>query len=100
MTGEEREGGTTPPPRTAVTLGDDRMIQDAYFDALALAAGLGTCVSVHLPGERLTATVVTVTDSDVLLEVAGGPRFVPLAHINSVEAPLPPALRSIGCRTG
>ena len=76
------------------------MIHDAYFDALGLAAALGTRVSVHLPGERLTATVVTVTGTDVLFEVAGGPRFVPLAHINSVEAPLPPALRSIGCRTG
>ena len=76
------------------------MIQDAYFDALGLAAELGTPVTVHLPGERLRATVVTVTPIDVLLEVADGPRFVPLAHINTVEAPLPGSLRSTGCWTG
>ena len=76
------------------------MIQDAYFDALGLAAELGTPVTLHLPGERLAATVVTVSHRDVLLEIAGQPRFVPLAHINSVEAPLPRSLRSARCGTG
>jgi len=76
------------------------MIQDAYFDALGLAAELATPVTVHLPGERLRARVVTVTHSDVLLEVGGEPRFVPLAHINSVAAPLPRSVRSARCWTG
>ena len=76
------------------------IIQDAYFDALDAAAKLGARVSVHLPGERLVATVVTVTGTDVLLEIANGPRFLPLAHISRVEAPLPPPLRSIRCGSG
>ncbi len=57
-------------------------VRDGYHQTLELAALFGVGVSVHVPGEQLTGTVVVLSDSDVLLETATGPRFVPLAHIN------------------
>ncbi len=61
-------------------------VRDGYHDTLEAAALLGAVVAVHTPGERLTGSVVVVSDTDVLLEADEGPRFVPLAHINRVAS--------------
>ena len=62
------------------------VVHDGFRADLEAAAKIGEPIEIHVPGERIRALVLAVSDHDVLVADGQSPHFIPLIHVNRISA--------------